>query len=220
MILAIDGPAGCGKSSIAKMLSDRLGFTYVNSGNIYRAISLYALRSGISADAPDALIKCAQAAPIRYSDSGEIMLGDEMPGAELRMEAVDAIVAQVSAVPEVRHVVNAIVAKIASADSRQDIVVEGRDMTTVVFPNADLKFYLDAHAEVRARRRFNQRASSMSLDQIRENILMRDQIDKNKPEGALKIASDAIYLDTSSLTIEQVYEKVYRKILTLREAHG
>jgi small subunit ribosomal protein S1 len=93
-------------------------------------------------------------------------------------------------------------------------------MTTVVFPEADAKFYLDASSESRAKRRFEQGLSSLSLDEIRRNIEMRDEIDKGKSVGALKIAVDAIYLDSSHLTIQEVYDKVYGKILHLREYHG
>jgi cytidylate kinase len=101
-----------------------------------------------------------------------------------------------------------------------DVVVEGRDITTVVFPDADVKFFLDASPGARAKRRFDQGISGSSLDEIRENIEMRDAIDRNKSVGALKIAADAEYLDSSDLTTDAVYEKVYRKILHTREAHG
>jgi cytidylate kinase len=98
--------------------------------------------------------------------------------------------------------------------------VEGRDMTTIVFPDAEAKFFIDASVEERAKRRFEQGSSSLSYGAILENIRMRDAIDRGKAFGALKIAEDALYLDTSGLTIEQVYEKVYSKILHLREEHG
>jgi small subunit ribosomal protein S1 len=101
-----------------------------------------------------------------------------------------------------------------------DVVVEGRDMTTVVFPDADAKFYLDASSEARARRRFDQGLSAASLEDIRRNIEMRDEIDRGKSIGALKIAPDALYLDSSHLTLQEVYNKVYGKILHLREYHG
>jgi cytidylate kinase len=101
-----------------------------------------------------------------------------------------------------------------------DAVVEGRDMTTVVFPHADVKFYLDASVEARALRRFEQGLSSATLMEIRDNIQMRDVIDRSKSVGALKIAPDAEYLDSSHLTIQQVYDKVYGKILHLREYNG
>jgi cytidylate kinase len=217
MIIALDGPAGCGKSTIAKLLSSRLGFVYINSGSIYRAISLAAIRRNIGLGEESALINCAASVSIDCDVDGTILLDDQKVVSELRTAAVDSIVAQVSAIPEIRSIVNAIVRKIANS---KDAIVEGRDMTTVVFPDAEAKFYVDASVEERARRRFAQGSSTMSHEEILENIRMRDQIDRNKKVGALKIAADALYLDTSDLTIEQVYEKVYSKILHLREAHG
>ncbi len=217
MIVAMDGPAGCGKSTIARMLSEKLGFVYINSGNIYRAISLAAIELGIGLDERLALIDCAGRLSIDCGSDGSTILEGRRVVAELRSAAVDAIVAQVSAIPEIRRIVNLIVRRIA--DSR-DAVVEGRDMTTVVFPDAEAKFYLDASVEERARRRFEQHSSTMTYDEILKNIKMRDEIDTTKEVGALKIAAGALYLDTSGLTIGQVYEKVYSKILHLREAHG
>ena len=217
MIIALDGPAGCGKSTIAKLLSSRLGFVYINSGSIYRAISLAAIRRNIGLGDEPALIDCAASVSIDCDPDGTIVLDGQKIASELRSAAVDSIVAQVSAIPQIRSIVNSIVRKIAAS---KDSIVEGRDMTTVVFPDAEAKFYIDASVEERARRRFEQGASTMTREEILENIKMRDQIDKGKKVGALKIAADALYLDTSDLTIEQVYEKVYSKILHLREAHG
>lgn len=217
MIVALDGPAGCGKSTIAKLLSSRLGFVYINSGNLYRAISLSSISRKIGLEDEDSLILCASSVSIDCDPEGAILLDGKKVESELRTAAVDAIVAQVSAIPEIRNIVNAIVRRIASS---RNAVVEGRDMTTVVFPDAEAKFYIDASVEERARRRFKQGSSAMSFLEILENIRMRDEIDRNKKIGALKIAPDALYLDTSGLTIEQVYEKVYSKILHLREAHG
>ena len=217
MIIALDGPAGCGKSTIAKLLSSRLGFVYINSGSIYRAISLVAIRRNLCLRDESALINCAASVSIDCDVDGTIVLDGQKVVSELRSAAVDSIVAQVSAIPQIRSIVNSIVRKIAAS---KDSIVEGRDMTTVVFPDAEAKFYIDATVEERARRRFEQGASTMTREEILENIKMRDQIDKGKKVGALKIAADALYLDTSDLTIEQVYEKVYSKILHLREAHG
>lgn len=199
------------------MLSEKLGFVYINSGNIYRAISLAAIRLGIGLGEKQALIDCASRLSIDCDSDGTTILEGKKVSAELRGADVDAIVAQVSAVPEIRYIVNTIVRKIAYS---RDAVVEGRDMTTVVFPDAEAKFYLDASVEQRARRRFEQASSPMTYEEILKNIKMRDEIDTTKKIGALKIAADALYLDTSDLTIEQVYEKVYSKILHLREAHG
>lgn len=217
MIVAMDGPAGCGKSTIAKLLSSRMGFVYINSGNIYRAISLAAIERKIGLSQETALVACASSLSIDCDADGSTILEGRKVEAELRSAAVDAIVAQVSAIPEIRSIVNVVVRRIAEG---RNAVVEGRDMTTVVFPEAEAKFYIDASVEERAKRRFEQGSSALSYDEILKNIRMRDEIDTNKKVGALKIAPGATYLDTSGLTIEQVYEKVYSKILHLREAHG
>ncbi len=216
MIIAIDGPAGSGKSTIARMLAKGLGFTYVNSGSIYRAMTLRTIRQGVGEKDVDAVLACSRQANIEYR-RGRLFLDGLDSEAELRSKTVDSLVAQLSAIPELREIVNGIVRRIAGST---DAVVEGRDMTTVVFPEADAKFYLDASADARAGRRHAQGASEASLDEIRQNIAMRDDIDRSKSVGALKIAPDAEYLDSSHLTIQQVYDKVYGKILHLREHHG
>lgn len=209
MIVAIDGPAGSGKSTIARKVAESLGFVYVNSGNIYRALTLGALDHGIGLEAKAELLEFARGAGIEYRGKRLFLEGHDVEE-ELHSARVDALVAQLSAIPEIREVVNAHVRKIAGST---DAVVEGRDMTTVVFPDADYKFYLDASAESRAKRRFDQGCSSETLESIRRNIEMRDTIDRQKSVGALKIAPDAYYLDSSDLTIDQVYDKVYGKIL-------
>jgi cytidylate kinase len=216
MIIAIDGPAGSGKSTIARMIAEGLGFTYINSGNIYRAMTLRVLSAGIDAQDSNRVVALAREARIEYLGGRLCLDGVDME-AQLHSAGVDALVAQLSAIPELRTIVNDHVKRIAGIT---DAVVEGRDMTTVVFPDADAKFYLDASSESRARRRFEQGLSSLSLDEIRRNIEMRDSIDRGKSVGALKIAADAVYLDSSHLTIQEVYDKVYGKILHLREYHG
>jgi cytidylate kinase len=216
MIIAIDGPAGSGKSTIARMIAEGFGCTYVNSGSIYRAMTLRALRQGVDTGDAEAIIASSRRAIIEYR-AGRLYLDGSDSEAELRSERVDAFVAQLSAIPKLREIVNDIVRKIAGST---DAVVEGRDMTTVVFPNAEVKVYLDASADARARRRYEQGSNAASFDEIRENIAMRDEIDRTKSTGALKIAPDAEYLDSSHLTIQQVYDKVYGKILHLREHHG
>jgi len=216
VVIAIDGPAGSGKSTIARMVAESLGFTYVNSGNLYRAMTLRAIRRGIELSNAEAILVCATEARIDYR-GGRLLLDDEDVEDFLHSAEVDAHVAQVSAIPPLRDVVNAHVRRIAGG---LDAVVEGRDMTTVVFPDAKLKFFLDASAEARARRRFDQGVSAASLEDIRRNIEMRDAIDRSKSVGSLKIAPDAEYLDSSHLTIQEVYDKVYAKILLIREDHG
>jgi len=209
MIIAIDGPAGSGKSTIARLLAQGLGFVYVNSGNLYRALTLATLRAGLPIDACDEVLGCASAVRVEFKSGRHYLDGEDVEDL-LHSAEVDAAVAQVSAIPELRDIVNTLVREIAG---RGDSVVEGRDMTTVVFPGADAKFYLDASPEARAARRLSQGTSGDSLEAIRKNIAMRDEIDRNKSVGALRVAPDAFYLDSSGLTLAQVYDKVYGQIL-------
>lgn len=208
MIVAIDGPAGTGKSTIARMIAERTGFTYVNSGSLYRALTYGLLSAGLDPSKEGPVVEWAQTARLEYRN-GRVFLNGQDVDEFLRTDAVEAWVAQVSAFIPLRRIVNEIVRGISRT---MDIVVEGRDMTTAVFPNAEYKFYLDATPDSRAQRRLAQGTSGLSLLEIRQNIEMRDRIDREKPEGPLKVAPDAVYLDTSHLTIEEVYEKVYTKI--------
>ena len=217
MIVALDGPAGCGKSTIARLISKSMGFLYINSGNVYRAIAYASLQDSIPMEDTDGIITLSLSLEIEYLHDGNIILNGIVLASELRTSAVDGIVAQISAIPEVRDIVNAIIRKIACG---KDIVVEGRDMTTVVFPDAELKFFVDASVEERARRRYLEKGSEADFEAILANIKSRDEIDRNKKIGALKISPGALYLDTSGLTIDEVYEKVYSTILHLRDTHG
>lgn len=208
MVIAIDGPAGVGKSSIARMIAEKLDIFYLNSGSFYRAITLKLIRNNIKPEDRAEAIRTAENTDITIRDGKVIMDGEDVDYL-LHSDAVDAIVAPVSAIVEIRHVVNALLRKLAG---ELDLISEGRDITTVVFPNADFKFYFDASAELRAKRRFDQGVSNLTLQQIREKIEERDNIDINKSFGALKISKDSIYIDTTDLTIEQVYEKVLNSI--------
>jgi small subunit ribosomal protein S1 len=204
----MDGPAGTGKSTIARMVAERNGFTYINSGNLYRAITWGAMQAGVALDDPAAMATFAGSAKLSY-DGGALLLDAKPVESYLRSDAVDARVAQVSAIIPVRHVVNRIIRSIGSGI---DAVVEGRDICTVVFPDAAVQIYIDASVEARAKRRFGQGSSAASFEEIRQNIEMRDDIDRNKAEGSLKRAPKAFYLDTSYLTIDQVYDIVNMKI--------
>lgn len=208
MVVAIDGPAGCGKSTVARIIADRLNITFLNSGSFYRGITLSLLRSGISIESQQEVIGLAQSLDIDYVNSRLVINGEDVEDL-LHTDEVDAHTARVSSIIPLRHIVNE---KIRHITRSLSIVCEGRDMTTVVFPDAEHKFYLDASIEVQALRRFNQGVSNLSLEEIKEGIRKRDEIDKTKAEGALKIAADATYIDTSDLTIEQVCEIIIRKI--------
>ncbi len=208
MIIAIDGPAGTGKSTIAACIAEKLHVTYLNSGSFYRALTLALLESGADISDENAVVTFCSGQKLEYVDSRLILNGRDVES-RLHEDQVSAHAAQVSAIPEVRHLVNARMREITNSLS---IVCEGRDMTTVVFPNAGYKFYLDASPDVQAERRYRQGVSSLSLEEIKEAIRQRDEIDKNKKEGALKVAPDAFYIDTSALTIEQVCEIILNKI--------
>lgn len=219
MIIAIDGPAGSGKSTIAKIIADRKGLTFMNTGSFYRGVTLALLRSlgggpdGAGSRIPDlsdetAITAFASSVPLDYRNS-HLYIGAEDVEKYLRSDAVETYVAKLSAIVEVRHIVNV---KIREVAKNTGVVCEGRDMTTVVFPDTENKFYLDASVKARARRRFDQGTSNLSLAEIESTIAARDEVDRNKKEGSLKIASDACYIDTSDLTIEQVCDMIISKI--------
>ena len=208
MVIAIDGPAGTGKSTIASLLAKKLGITFLNSGSFYRALTLALLKNGIDLNDEAAVVDFCKKQKLDYVDSHLILNGDDVESL-LHSDEVSAHAAGVSAFPEVRRIVND---RLRELTKSLDIVSEGRDMTTVVFPDADCKFYLDASLDVQAERRFKQGVSGMSLEEIKEAIKKRDEIDKNKKEGALVVAPDAVYIDTSTLTIEKVCEIILNQI--------
>ena len=208
MIIAIDGPAGVGKSTIAKYIADKASLFYVNSGNFYRAITLEVIKNELSINNTDSIINIAKS--LEFSLINERLHVNKVDIEEkLHSDLVDSLVAQVSSIVNVRRLVNTAIRKTTET---MNIIVEGRDISTVAFPNADLKVYLDASVATRAARRYNQGVSNLSLKEIEESILTRDEIDKSKPEGSLKISDDALYLDTSDLTIDEVCDKVLQKL--------
>ena len=214
MVIAIDGPAGTGKSTIAKMLAKNLHgkdgkpFTYINSGNLYRAITLGCLRAGIPLSNHDKVLEYAVAARLEYLE-GKLYMDGEMIECYLHSDEVDKYVSPLSAIVPVRHVVNDHVRKIAGG---LNAVVEGRDITTVVFPHAEYRFYLDASIGERAKRRFLQGTSALSLEEIEKSIAERDSMDRNKEEGSLLIGDGVIYLDTSVLTLNEVYDTLLSRL--------
>ena len=206
MVIAIDGPAGSGKSTVAKLLAEQLkgrgglNWTYINSGNLYRAITLGCLNAGIEPADSEKVPAFARQAVLDYRED-RVFLDNIDVTDKLRTDEIDQFSAPLSALVPVRHIINDKIRKMAENLS---LIVEGRDMTTVVFPKAECRFYLDASVSSRAKRRFEQGVSSLSLEEILEAIRKRDNIDKNKIEGSLILAPGVEYLDTSDLTINEV----------------
>ena len=209
MIIAIDGPAGTGKSTIASILAEKHNLTFLNSGGFYRTLTLAVLKAGIDYKDEKATLDFCKKQKIEYTKESHFILNGTDVTAHLHDDEVTANASQVSAIVEIRHLVNDLMREITKS---LDIVCEGRDMTTVVFPNAEIKVYLDASAEVRAKRRFDQGVSNMTLEEIKAAIEKRDEMDKNKKEGSLKIAPDALYIDTSNLTIDEVCAIIEKQI--------
>ena len=209
MIVAIDGPAGTGKSTIAKIIADKLNITFLNSGGFYRALTIALLDAGSDYKDEAAAVDFCKKQKLEYTKESHFILNGTDVTAHLHDDRVAKNVAQVSAIIPLRHYVNDLMREITKSLS---IVCEGRDMTTVVFPMAEHKIYLDASPDVRAKRRFDQGVSDMTLEEIKQSIIDRDNIDKNKKEGALKIAPDALYIDTSNLTIDNVCEIIFKQI--------
>ncbi len=208
MVVAIDGPAGTGKSTVAHQVAKDLGLVYLNSGSFYRALTLSAIEAGISPDDADAVLEHAKKQKLDYVNARLILNGVDVDD-QLHQDKVDSAVSKVSSIVELRHLVNARMREIVQDLS---IICEGRDMTTVVFPNAEHKFFLDASIDVQAKRRFDQGVSDLTLEEIKAAIIKRDEMDRKKAEGSLKKSEDSFYIDTSDLTISQVCEIIESKI--------
>jgi len=206
-LVAIDGPAGSGKSSVARTVAERLGVVDLNTGAAYRAVALVALREGV--DLEDGGSLAAISRRVSLDGGGARVDGEPIPEEELRAPEVSAAASTVSAVPEVRAVLLEVQRRAAKRAREQGgAVVEGRDIGTVVLPDAELKIYLSAEPEERARRRAHQTGREDELDRIREAMKRRDRRDSERATSPLKPAPDAIILDTTSLTLEGVVSHV------------
>ena len=203
-VVAIDGPAASGKSSVARELARRLGFVYANSGAIYRAITWHLLEKGITAEDFDGVVQALESASITsclLGGDSRILIDNVDPAEHLRDSRVNESVARVSRLPAVRE----IVAKKLHDNARSDdLVVEGRDIGSVVFPNTPYKFYVDASPEVRLQRRAAQGE--------RDEIALRDHADSSRPVSPLVIAKDAHVIDTSHLTVEKVVCEILARL--------
>jgi cytidylate kinase len=215
--IVFDGPAGVGKSTIAKAVARKLGFTYVDSGAMYRAVTLFALEQGIPIDAEHqqemlATTETADFAFIFADDDLRIYHGSRDLTEAIRSQEVTAMVSYVAALPEIRLGLKSLQRQMASSTN---VVMEGRDIGTVVLPNADYKFFLTASAEIRARRRYKELAAKgidIDFTTVLEDITKRDNLDSTREYAPLRKADDAIELDTSGLDIGEVINVVLAKI--------
>ena len=210
-IVAIDGPAGTGKGTITNLISKELGLVNIDTGVTYRCVALYAIRNNIKLEETQKIINSLKNIHIEMkNENGEqkVFLNNEEVTKKIRNKEVTKIVSQVSSIKEVRYKMVELQRKLAQG---KDVIMEGRDITTVVFPNANVKIYMDADEKIRAQRRhkeMQEKGIQMTYEEVLKNIQIRDKNDKEKEIGALKIAEDAIYIDTTGHSIEEVKDKI------------
>ena len=209
--IAIDGPSGAGKSSAAKLAAAKLGFFYVDTGAMYRAIGVAALRRGIDTQDKDGVIAMLPELEISLAFiEGEqhVLLNGEDVSKEIRLPQASMAASHVSALPEVRAFLLDLQRRLAAEN---DCIMDGRDIGTVILPDAGLKIYLTASPEIRAKRRYDEliaRGTPQDYDELLQEIIQRDYNDTHRETSPLKQAEDAVLLDSSDLTLEQVVDRI------------
>ena len=205
MIVAIDGPAGSGKTTVAKLLAKKLGFDYLDTGATYRALTLKALELGVDLSKEKDLGDLARSLDLRLEGSKTYLDGKDV-SLDIRQPRINQNISIIVSYPMVRETMVSLQQKIAQ---KGDFVVEGRDITTVVFPKAECKFYLDADFKIRSQRRFDEfkeKGIQASNDDVDKDLAKRDHADINREVGALKKADDATVIDTTHLSIDEVVD--------------
>lgn len=215
-IIAIDGPAGAGKSTIAKSLARRLGYLFINTGAMYRAVAWQALNDGIPLEDAERVGRLATDLRIELAgavDAMRVLVNGRDISDEISAPHISQAASLVSAIPAVRR---ALVARQQEMGRAGGVVMEGRDIGTQVFPDAEIKIYLDATSDARAERRFAEDQARgvalASLEQMKADIEQRDTRDKTRADSPLEQAADAIYLDSSAMTIDEVVEKILKTL--------
>lgn len=209
--IAIDGPAGAGKSTIARLAAKRLGFVYVDTGAMYRAIALYFLRKGIRPEDVQTIASLVQGAEItiRYVDgTQQVILNGEDVSGQIRTEEVGNMASATSAIPAVRAHLLELQRNLAAS---ANVIMDGRDIGTCILPDADVKIFLTASTSVRAMRRYRElqeKGMMCNLEEIEQDIIERDASDMNRETAPLKQAEDAMLLDSSDMTLEQVVQAI------------
>ncbi len=212
IIIAIDGPAGAGKSTTAKLLAEKLNYKYIDTGAMYRAVTLYALRNSIEPEQKEKLVDLVKEMNFRFENNGsKLFVNSENVSEAIRNPEVSNRVSEFSKIAEVREI---LVQKQREIGAEGGIVMEGRDITTAVFPNAELKIFLTADLDIRAYRRLielKNKGLNIDLDDVRDNLETRDLIDTSREVNPLMITEDSIVIDTTRLTIEEQVDAIYNK---------
>lgn len=209
--IAVDGPGGAGKSSISKAVSKELGFIYVDTGALYRAVGLHCLRNGIKTDCVPCVTKALDDITVdfTYIDGEQrVMLNGEDVSEDIRLPEASMAASNVSAIPAVREFLLELQRKIAR---EKDVLMDGRDIGTVILPDAQLKIFLTASAEVRAKRRYDEliaKGKEVNFDDVLKELRERDYQDSHREIAPLKQADDAILVDTSDMTFDEVKSKI------------
>lgn len=211
LVIAVDGPAGAGKSTIAKIIADKLNINYIDTGAMYRAITYKCLKNNIDINNEDEVIKVAQNTEIDFRDNN-LYLDKEIVKDEIRTMEVSNNVSNVAKIKEVRYLMVDVQREIGK---RNSVILDGRDIGSYVFPNADYKFFLIATPEERGMRRFKElteKGYETSLEEIIKDIIKRDEIDSNREFAPLVKAEDAIEIDTTGKTITEVVDCVLSQV--------
>lgn len=210
-IVAIDGPAGSGKGTVAKILAEKCNLIYIDTGAMYRAIAYLTLKNNINISDEEKIVELAKNAKIEFIDNKVFVNGEEVTK-QIRTMEVTNIVSPISSIVKLRELLVDMQRKMAG---ESDVIMEGRDITTVVFPNATYKFYLDASIEERANRRFKEnqeKGIDATYEEIKENIRVRDYTDMHKEVGSLMRTEDQIYINSENMAIEEVVDKMQKII--------
>ena len=210
--IAIDGPAGSGKSTVARCVAERLRLLYLDSGAMYRAVTLLAIDNSVEENISE-LIKLVKQCEIEFTDNGKrIFLNSSDVSEQIRTPNVNKLVADIAKIPEIRH---EIVKHQQRIGAKGNIIAEGRDLTTIVFPDADYKFYLDASIQERAKRRYSdlqKQNVTTTIEAVEAEITARDDKDTSREHSPLQVAKDAIRVDTTGKTVEEVIDIIVAHI--------